>query len=140
MEYALADTGVWYGIFDARDQRYNEAKSKIEFFDFFRIVIPWPTVYETLRTRFVRNRFALQQFEKFLKTHHGIVYLDDDIYRNDAFDLSIESSLRRGRPLSMVDCLLRLIIGDQNAKINYLLTFNQPDFIDLCKKNHVEIL
>ncbi len=42
MEYALADTGVWYGIFDSRDQRYNEAQSKIEFFDFFKIVIPWP--------------------------------------------------------------------------------------------------
>lgn len=83
MKYALADTGVWYGIFDSRDQRYTEAQSKIEFFDFFRIVIPWPTVYETLRTRFVRNHFALQRFEIFLKTRH-IVYLDDDIYRNEA--------------------------------------------------------
>lgn len=139
MKYALADTGVWYGIFDSRDQRYTEAQSKTEFFDFFRIVIPWPTIYETLRTRFVRNQFALQRFEIFLKTRH-IVYLDDDIYRNEAFDLAIESSLRRGRPLSMTDCLLRLIIDDPNAKINYLLTFNQPDFIDLCEKNRVEIL
>ncbi|MGE0087681.1 MAG: hypothetical protein AB7S75_24990 [Desulfococcaceae bacterium] len=139
MEYALADTGVWYAIFDSRDQRYNEAQSKIDLFDFFRIVIPWPTVYETLRTRFVRNQSALRQFERFLKTR-SIVYLDDDIYRNDAFELSFESSLRRDRPLSMVDCLLRLIIDDPNAKINYLLTFNQPDFKDICQKNSVEIL
>lgn len=139
MGYALADTGVWYGIFDSRDSRYNEAQSKVEFFDLFTIVIPWPTVYETLRTRFVRNRSGLQQFEIFLKTHH-IVYIDDDIYKNEALDLSIESSLRKGRPLSMVDCLLRLIIDDPNVKIDYLLTFNQPDFIDACRKNRVEIL
>ncbi|MBI5590754.1 MAG: hypothetical protein HY881_09750 [Deltaproteobacteria bacterium] len=139
MEYALADTGVWYGIFDSRDSRYNEAQSKVEFFDLFTIVIPWPTVYETLRTRFVRNRTGLQLFEIFLKTHH-IVYIDDDIYKNEALDLSIESSLRKRRPLSMVDCLLRLIIDDPNVKIDYLLTFNQPDFIDACRKNRVEIL
>jgi hypothetical protein len=102
-------------------------------------VIPWPTVYETLRTRFVRNRSGLQLFEIFLKTH-PIVYIDDDIYKNEALDLSIESSLRKGRPLSMVDCLLRLIIDDPNVKIDYLLTFNQPDFVDACRKNRVEIL
>ncbi len=139
MEYALADTGMWYGIFDSRDQRYNEAQSKVEFFDLFTIVIPWPTVYETLRTRFVRNRSGLQLFEIFLKTHR-IEYIDDDIYKNKALDLSIESSLRKGRPLSMVDCLLRLIIDDPNVKIDYLLTFNRSDFIDACRKNRVEIL
>jgi len=68
------------------------------------------------------------------------VYIDDDIYKNEALDLSIESSLRKERPLSMVDCLLRLIIDDPNVKIDYLLTFNQPDFIDACRKNRVEIL
>jgi predicted nucleic acid-binding protein len=139
MEYALADTGVWYGIFDSRDQMYHKAQSKIEFFDFFRIVIPYPTLYETLRTRFVKNQIALRQFEIFLKTNH-IMYLNDDMYRDEAFEMSIESSLRRGRPLSMVDCLIRLIIDDPNVRINYLMTFNHGDFIDVCQKNRIEIL
>lgn len=139
MEYALIDTGVWYGVFDNRDQRYKEANKKTEYFDYFRLVLPWPTVYETLRTRFVKNKAALQQFEKFLKAPN-IIYLDDTKYRDDAFDLSLESSLRRGRALSMVDCLLRLVIDDPNVKINYLLTFNPGDFVDTCRKNRVEIL
>ncbi len=138
MEYVLADTGVWYGIFDNRDSRYNEAQSKLEYFELFRIIIPWPTAYETLRTRFVRNKPALKQFDSFLKTHQ-IIYLDDSVYRDDAFEFAIESSLR-GRPLSMVDCLLRLIIDDPGTKIDYLLTFNKPDFTDICKKNRIEIL
>lgn len=122
MENALIDTGVWYGVFDYRDTRYNkkDANEKAEYFDLFRLVLPWPTVYETLRTRFVKNKPALQRFEKFLKAPN-IIYLDDTKYRYDAFDLSLESSLRRGRPLSMVDCLLRLVIDDPNVKINYLL-------------------
>lgn len=139
MEYALVDTGVWYGIFDNRDQRYKEANEKADFFEFFSLVLPWPTVYETLRTRFVKNQAALQQFEKFLKAPN-IIYLDDMKYREEAFDLSLESSLRRGRPLSMVDCLLRLVIDDPNVKINYLLTFNPGDFVDACHRNRVEIL
>lgn len=139
MEYALADTGLWYGVFDRRDQRYDEAQSKIDYFEFLQIVIPWPTLYETLRTRFVRNQFALQRFEMFLKKH-PIVFLDDTVYRDNAFDLAMESSIRGGRPLSMVDCLLRLIIDDSNVRTDYLLTFNPSDFLDVCLKNRVEML
>ena len=138
MEYVLADTGVWYAMFDSRDQYYAEAIEKIEYLEIFQIVLPWPTVYETLRTRFVRNRLALQEFSNFLK-RPNIIYLDDTDYRKDAFELSLESSLRRGRPLSMVDCLIRLILSDVNTKIDYLATFNPADFIDVCHKRRIEI-
>ena len=141
MKNALIDTGVWYGVFDNRDTWYNkkEAQEKTEYFDLLSLVLPWPIVYETLRTRFVKNQAALLHFEKFLKAPN-IIYLDDTKYRDDAFDLSLESSLRRGRPLSMVDCLLRLVIDDPKIKINYLLTFNPGDFVDACIRNRVEIL
>jgi predicted nucleic acid-binding protein len=139
MEYTLLDTGVLYGVFDNRDPRYKEANEKVEYFDLFKLILPWPIVYETLRTRFVRNQAALQKFEKFLKAPN-IIFLDDTDYRGDALDLSLESSLRKKRPLSMVDCLLRLVIDDPNVKIDYLLTFNPGDFIDTCNRNRVEIL
>lgn len=139
MEYALADTGVWYGVFDDRDQWYREALKKAEYFEYVQIVIPWPTLYETLRTTFVKNVRALQQFELFLKSPN-VLFLDDTSYRDKAFDLSLDSSLRRKRPLSMVDCLLRLLIDDPTIKIDYLFTFNACDFIDTCQKNRVEIL
>jgi predicted nucleic acid-binding protein len=139
VEYALVDTGIWYGVFDNRDQWYQEAASKAEYFDYFKLVIPWPTLYETLRTSFVKNDRVLQRFESFLKSSNAL-FLDDANYRDKAFELSLDSSLRRGRPLSMVDCLLRLVIDDPNVKIDYLLTFNPRDFIDACRKNRVEIL
>jgi predicted nucleic acid-binding protein len=67
LENALADTGLWYAIFDRRDQYHSEAQEKAEALEPFQIVLPWPTLYETLRTKFVRNRTALGQFERYLK-------------------------------------------------------------------------
>ncbi|MGZ8216327.1 PIN domain-containing protein [Methylomagnum sp.] len=139
MEYALVDTGVWYGMFDRRDAHFEEAQDKIEVLELFQPVLPWPTVYETLRTRFVRNRLALQRFEDYLKSP-SIIYLDDAPYRDEAFELSLQSSLREGRPLSMVDCLIRQILKDENANISYLATFNAPDFADLCAIRGIDII
>jgi predicted nucleic acid-binding protein len=139
VEYVLVDTGVWYAMFDSRDQHYAEAQDKLELLGLFQLVLPWPTVYETLRTRFVRNSIALRQFEHFLKAP-GITYLDDSPYREAAFEASLESSLRGGRPLSMVDCLIRLMLEDVNTKVDYLATFNAADFIDLCVIRGVEVI
>lgn len=139
MRYALVDTGLWYAMFDPRGQYHNEAKTKVEILNASRIVLPWPTLYETLRTKFVRNAVSLDQFERFLKRPH-VNYLDDSAFRNAAVDLSFESSLRRQRPLSMVDCLIRLLLEHANTRIDYLATLNRRDFEDVCPAKSVEII
>jgi predicted nucleic acid-binding protein len=141
MEHVLVDTGFWFAMFDPRDQNYPEVQETAELLENARILLPWPTLYETLRTKFVKNWKALNRFELFLKKPN-IGYLDDIPYREAALELSFTSSLRKepSRPLSMVDCLIRLIIEDVNIKIDYLATFNVPDFIDVCGKCRVEIL
>ncbi|MBZ5618821.1 MAG: hypothetical protein LAQ69_08885 [Acidobacteriia bacterium] len=139
MAYVLVDTGLWYAMFDRRDQHHSDAKDKAEVLRMFQIVLPWPTLYEALRTKFVRNAVALDQFERFLKGPN-ITYLDDASFRHAAFDLSLDSSLRRGRPLSMVDCLIRLLLEDVNTRISYLATFNYQDFVDVCRRNRVQII
>lgn len=139
MDFALVDTGFWIAAFDSRDDYHAEAQEKIELLDLFQLVLPWPTVYETLRTRLVRNPFALQRFESFLKSPR-ITFLDDTPYRDHALEVSLESSLRGKRPLSMVDCMIRLAIEDDSTKIDYLATFNRGDFIDICSRYSVEIL
>jgi predicted nucleic acid-binding protein len=126
-------------MFDRSDQYHDQAQSKAEILARLRIVLPWPTLYETLRTRLVRNVVALARFEQFLKTH-DIIYLDDSAFRNAAMELAMESSLRRRRPLSMVDCLIRLLIEDVNTRIDYLVTFNAWDFEDVCRTSGVELI
>jgi predicted nucleic acid-binding protein len=139
VEYALADTGLWYAMFDRRDQHHSVAKEKAEVLELFHVVLPWPTLYETLRTRFVRNSIALGQFERFLK-RPNVTYLDDSSFREAAFEIALESSLRQGRPLSMVDCLIRLLLEDVNTRISYLATLNERDFADVCRKKGIEII
>jgi predicted nucleic acid-binding protein len=139
LEYALADTGLWYAMFDRRDQHHVLASKKAEARELFQVVLPWPTVYETLRTKFVRNFIALDQFERFLK-RPNVTYLDDSSLRKAAFEMTLESSLRQGRPLSMVDCLIRLLLEDVNTRISYLATLNERDFADVCRKKGIEII
>jgi predicted nucleic acid-binding protein len=139
MDFAIVDTGVWFAIFDSQDERYKEGQKKAELLEVLQVVIPWPTLYETLRTKLVKNAKALRQFETFLKST-TVIYLDDQPYRDEAFQLSFESSLREKRPLSMVDCLIRLLLDDVNVNIQYLATFNNRDFIDVCARRGIEII
>ncbi len=139
MKSALVDTGIWIAMFDPRDQHRVEVEAITEYLDSCHLILPWPTLYETLRTRMARNRSAIQGFESYLKRSR-ISFLDDEPYRETALRMAFSFSLREYRPLSMVDCLLRLILDDTNVKINYLATFNYGDFIDICRKKRVAII
>lgn len=139
MESIIVDTGFWYAVFDSRDSHHTAATSKADVLDICSVVVPWPTLYEVLRTKMVRNSLALQGFERSMKKPN-IVFIDDSSYRESALELSLESSLRRHRPLSLIDCLIRIMLEDTNVRIDYLATFNAPDFSDLCYKFGIEMI
>jgi len=139
VEYTLVDTGIWIAMFDPRDPHHARIVEIADYLDLYHLVLPWPTLYETLRTRLSRNRQALYRFEHYLKRPQ-ITFLNDEPYRQAALDLCFYSSLQAYRPLSMVDCLIRLILEDINVKIDALATFNESDFMDLCVKRQIEIL
>lgn len=141
MNSILVDTGVWYAIFDQRErqQERKEVNLLANRIEQFRIVVPWPVTYETLRSRFVKNRLALEGFERQMKSVN-ISFVDDTSYRDEALALSLESSLRKNRPLSLVDCLIRLLLDEPDMQIRYLATYNERDFSDVCRKRNIEIL
>ena len=139
MEYTLVDTGIWMAMFNPRDQHRERIEEITEYLDICHLILPWPTLYETLRTRLVRNHCALQSFEVYLKRPR-ISFLDDEPYREQALELCFSSTLRTYRPISMVDCLIRLILEDINVKVSFLATFNDTDFIDICQKRQVGII
>ena len=140
MPSILIDTGVWYSLCDQRDRMVGDKSIGAiqKLIAAHSIAFPWPIAYETLRTRLVRNRLALERFEQQLKSAR-VEYVDDSPYRMDALALSIDSSLHRARPLSMVDCLMRIFMDDADTRIRYLVTFNVGDFADICAKRKIEI-
>lgn len=139
MQSVIVDTGVWFALFDAHDEFYRQGAEKADLFEVLQIVIPWPTMYEALGTRFVKNTLALERFESYLKSR-SVVFLDDAAYRASAFDLVLEWSLRKRRPISMVDWIIRLLIDDTNVHVDYLATFNIKDFHDVCVSRGIEII
>jgi predicted nucleic acid-binding protein len=141
MDRVLADTGVWYEMFDPRRldaDEIREIRKKAEILDFCRLVVPWPTLYETLRSRMVNNRIAMQLMENYLK-RPNLEYVDDAPYREEALKQAF-SWCSRGRPLGMVDCLIRLVLDDIKIKIDVLATVDPKDFVDVCRKKRIEII
>jgi hypothetical protein len=64
MATVLVDAGIWYALCDPGDravgrETIDDIYARISV---HRIVVPWPILYETLRSRFVRRRPAMQRF------------------------------------------------------------------------------
>jgi predicted nucleic acid-binding protein len=135
---ALVDSCFWFALFMENDQYNKEARKKED--DLFRLqyIIPWPTLYETLCTKFVKKPERIQRFESFLKRPNAIL-LDDSNYKVEALSAMFSMSRRGQSSCSLVDNILRMIIEDTNVRVE-IFTFNQRDFLDICRKNKVELI
>ncbi len=138
-EIVLIDTGYWCALFDARDSRHKEAENKSHFVDSLGIIVPWPTVYETLRTRFVKNRYCVDGFDRLLK-RPNVTIVPDEKYREIAYKKTIDEARIGKRSISLCDMTIRLMLQEVDLKIRALLTFNHRDFADVCRSSKVEML
>ena len=139
----LVDTGVWYALCDPRDRPDDRqgVERLARALRYARVLLPWPVLYETIRTRLAKNSVALGRMESLL-ARLDVELVTDDGYRNEALRLSFEMSLRKrpARPLSMVDCLIRLILLDPRLKIDRFATYNERDFHDVCEARVIEMV
>lgn len=139
MNNIIIDTGFWFALFDKTDQHHQQAIEIVDYLELGNILIPFPTLYETINSRFSERKDWFSEFEKILNKDNVKLIYDED-YKNDALDLSFESSLRKNRPLSLVDNIIRLMLNDDHIKIDYLISFNIKDFADVCRNNQIEFL
>jgi len=137
-KYVLADTGFWYGLLEPRDTYHEEALIIADLIENQNVLIPWPSLYETMNTRFTKRADRMMQFESFI-FKPNVILLDDSEYKDYALDLTFEYSRIGKRTFSLVDSMIRELLKDQNLKIDYLITFNKGDFIDLCQIRKIEI-
>lgn len=93
-------------------------------------------MYELLRTRFVKNKEALEEIRQMFQSGR-ITRLDDDAYRLEALELTLLESKRN---ISLVDNIIRLMLDDKSVGAKGLITFNVGDFQDVCHKNSIDIL
>ena len=137
LKIALVDTCFWYALLDERDPYHKQAQIMWGNRNSMQYLIPWPVMYETLRTRLARRPIAMQKFATLLKRPNAI-HLDDTRYRVEA--LSMTLSGRQSLALSLVDNVLRVMISDISLRVDCLYTFNQKDFRDVCSRRSVAII
>ena len=135
----VVDAGYWYALFDARDALHSQADAKASHIDSLTVVFPWPTLYETLGTRFVKNRLGMDGLARVLK-RPNVRFIDDGPYREVALDATLREARLGKRAISLCDMVIRLMIEDVNLRIHAMLTFNEKDFSDVCRSARVEFL
>lgn len=139
MKNALIDTGFWFALYDVKDQHYQRASEISEYIDNQLLLIPWPSLYETLNTKFIKRQERVIAFEKNLKKPN-IKVVDDEPYREVALNDTFEFGKVSNRIIGLTDNVIRAMLSDYSLKIDYLITFNQKDFNDICRKRLIEII
>ncbi len=137
-KYILTDACYWLALVDPTDQFHDQADEIHSIIKEYILIIPWPILYETFSTRTVRKRNQVILMDYFLK-RDNIQFITDDKYRERAYENLIHSNNLHGHTYSLVDSIIREIITDINIKVDFLVTFNQSDFADVCAHRSIEI-
>jgi predicted nucleic acid-binding protein len=136
----LLDTGFWYALYDSGDTYYENAQILAELLqlDIHNLIIPWPCLYETLNTRFVKRRAWFDSFAAYANRNNTL-QLPDEAYRQDALMRVFRNSTPR-LSLSLVDEVIRSVLLDTSIKIDAIVTFNPRYFSDICYKRNIELI
>ena len=135
----LVDSGFFFALFDPRDQHHADACEKQDWLEELSVVVPWPILYETVNTRFIRRPATIVQFESILLAHDTVL-LDDSSYRLEAYEDVFARAKARRNAMSLVDAVLCAILADTNVRIDAMLTFNSIDFDGICREQGIELL
>lgn len=139
MNRVIIDTGFWRAIYDSQDDYHKisvNISERIINSREYRLVVPFPTMYELLRTEFVKRKIALQNIDKIIKDISRVDLIYDEQYRDKAYSEMITTK----RNLSFVDCIVRAMLDDATLNIKGLITFNNGDFDDICRKKRIELI
>ena len=135
----LVDTGFFIALFNPRDPYHAAAREKQDWLEMLSIVMPWPILYETINTRFVRRPETIARFESIIHAPET-EFLDDRPYRLEAYEDTLTQAKAQRHSMSLVDSVLCAILDDTNVRIDAMLTFNFRDFGHICNLRGVELL
>jgi len=139
MDNVLIDTGFWIALYNERDKHYSKANELQEYLEIANVLVPYPSLYETINTRLTKKSLSLNDFKRQLEKNNFEIVQDDD-YKADSLEITFNSSLINKRPLSLVDTIIRQMLADEHLNINYLISFNPGDFIDICTRRGIIII
>jgi hypothetical protein len=136
----LLDTGFWYALYESRDSHHEDARNLADLLEIHNLVLPWPCLYETLNTRFIKRREWLKSFAIYA-TRESTVRLSDEMYRHHALGRVLKDPTPTPwLTLSLVDEVIRSVLLDPTVKIDAMVTFNPKDFRNICYSRNIELI
>ncbi|KAA6327818.1 hypothetical protein EZS27_023222 [termite gut metagenome] len=142
MSNLLIDTCFWYAYYESKEREQHDfAVTFIErHLPKDKIIVPHPILYEVINTKFSKHKDWMDPFNKLLTNRNNVKIISDDKYKEEAFNLTFDFSIRKKRPISFVDMIIRSMLTDVDLKINALVTFNEKDFSDICYRRKIELI
>ena len=137
MKRILVDSCVWFACFDKTDSNHCCADKILKVLNLHDIIVPYPTLYETINTRFAKNIYGqMNRLFGFINNPSKVHLVDDTAYRERARSI-IFSNINKGKPYSLGDMIIRLMMEDVSLGPFAVLTFNVGDFVGV---NSTEII
>lgn len=135
----ITDTCFWIGLVDTKDQFHKTSLAIEDLLQDNQILFPWPCLYETISTHLTRRRERLLYFEEIISKSNVILFNDND-YKVEALKQVFQHNRTSGFTFSLTDSVIREILKDVSVRINYLVTYNLPDFQDICDQRRIDII
>jgi predicted nucleic acid-binding protein len=125
MKTLIIDTCYWIALFNPeREPQHQEIVELIEEqIDKHTILIPYPTLYEFLDTKFSRKD-RLKHFYNLL-SKPNFIKIDDSKYKEKALDNFFIKSTKKTEDVSFVDEIIKEMIDDENLKTDFIITFDK---------------
>ena len=137
MKRLIVDTGIWYACYDRTDANHRYAERILDILRVSDIIIPFPTLYETVNTRFAKNRYGQMDGLRSFLTNPRRTYLVDDTAYKERAKVILFATTGDWKAYSLVDMIIRLMMEDVSLGPIAVLTFNVGDFAGV---NHVEVI
>ena len=137
MKRIIVDSCVWYACFDKTDTNYRYSEKIRNVLKIHDIIIPFPTLYETVNTRFVKINYGqMNGLFNYINNPSKVYLVDDSSYKEKAVSL-VFSNVNNRYSYSLVDMIIRLMMEDISLGNIAVMTFNVKDFIGI---NNTEII
>ena len=132
----LADTGFWFALFNEDDKYRSEALKIEDDIQVHSLLIPWPTLYEAIRTKVAKRRDNVLKLKRYIEKPSTFL-VEDEIYRKESLEYVLENNIRH---FSLVDHVVRSMLSDRSLRIDGFVSFNPKDFYDVCDARKIEML
>lgn len=128
MKTVILDTGYWIALFNPEKEK--DKQEVVEFVsdlidgNNYKIIIPFPTLYEFLNSKLSRKKNGYLNLKKELsKDKYNKVY--DDKYREKALKTFTNNFSRNVGDISLVDEIIKEMISDDNLRTDIIVTFDE---------------